>query len=150
MGIVSGSRNPMVIVKIFYLYHVTLKLKVIDLVHMAMKPFHDLHFQGHGVAPRHPQVQPHISCHPRRAPLASNQEKDRLQNRPYGPTLLGWCCAEIPDGTVPSCRLSRRSTMSPVGFSWWPRCSEVSASDIRPSGLRCLRPPNLELSSAQD
>ena len=33
MGIVSGSRNPMVIVKIFYLYHVTLKLKVIDLVH---------------------------------------------------------------------------------------------------------------------
>ena len=33
MGIVSGSRNSMVIVKIFYLYHVTLKLKVIDLVH---------------------------------------------------------------------------------------------------------------------
>ena len=33
MGIASGSRNPMVIVKIFYLYHVTLKLKVIDLVH---------------------------------------------------------------------------------------------------------------------
>ena len=33
MGIVSGSRNPMVIVKIFYLYHVILKLKVIDLVH---------------------------------------------------------------------------------------------------------------------
>ena len=31
-----------------------------------------------------------------------------------------------------------------------PRCSEVSASDIRPSGLCCLRPPNLELSSAQD
>ena len=31
MGIVSGSRNPMVIVRIFYLYHVTLKLKVIDL-----------------------------------------------------------------------------------------------------------------------
>ena len=28
--------------------------------------------------------------------------------------------------------------------------AEVSASDIRPSGLRCLRPPNLELSSAQD
>ena len=33
MGIVSGSKNPMVIVKIFYIYHVTLKLKVIDLVH---------------------------------------------------------------------------------------------------------------------
>ena len=31
MGIVSGSRNPKVIVRIFYLYHVTLKLKVIDL-----------------------------------------------------------------------------------------------------------------------
>ena len=31
MGIVSGSRNPKVIVGIFYLYHVTLKLKVIDL-----------------------------------------------------------------------------------------------------------------------
>ena len=27
MGIVSGSRNPMVIVRIFYLYHVTLKLE---------------------------------------------------------------------------------------------------------------------------
>ena len=37
-----------------------------------------------------------------------------------------------------------------VGFSWWSRCSEVSASDIRPSGLCCLRPPNLELFSAQD
>ena len=79
-----------------------------------------------------------------------NQEKDRLQDRPYGPSLLGWCCAGIPDGTVPSCWLSRRSTMSSVGFSWWPRCSEVSASDIRPSGLCCLRPPNFELSSAQD
>ena len=45
---------------------------------------------------------------------------------------------------------SRRSTMSSVGFSWWPRCSEVSTSDIRPSSLRCLRPPNLELSPAQD
>ena len=33
MGIVSGSRNPKVIVRIFYLYHVTLKLKVIYLVH---------------------------------------------------------------------------------------------------------------------
>ena len=31
MGIVSGSRNPKVIVGIFYLYYVTLKLKVIDL-----------------------------------------------------------------------------------------------------------------------
>ena len=30
-GIVSGSKNPKVIVRIFYLYHVTLKLKVIDL-----------------------------------------------------------------------------------------------------------------------
>ena len=49
---------------------------------------------------------------------------------------------------VPSCWLSRRSTMSSVGFSWWPRCSEVSASNIRPLGLRCLGPPNLELSSA--
>ena len=33
MGIVSGSRNRMVIVRIFYLYFVTLKLKVIDFVH---------------------------------------------------------------------------------------------------------------------
>ena len=105
---------------------------------------------GRSAGPEHPQVQPHISCHPRRAPLASNQEKDRLQDCPYGPSLLGWCCAGIPDGTVPLRWLSRRSTMSLVGFSWWPRCSEVSASDIRPSGLRCLRPPNLELSSAQD
>ena len=31
MGRVSGSRNAKVIVRIFYLYHVTLKLKVIDL-----------------------------------------------------------------------------------------------------------------------
>ena len=31
MGIVSGLRNPKVIVRIFYLYHVTLKHKVIDL-----------------------------------------------------------------------------------------------------------------------
>ena len=30
------------------------------------------------------------------------------------------------------------------------RCSEVSASNIRPSGLCCLRPPNLELSAARD
>ena len=57
----------------------------------------------------------HISAAIRdKPPLASNQEKDRLQNRPYGPSLLGWCCAGIPDGTVPSCWLSRRSTMSPV------------------------------------
>ena len=68
--------------------------------------------------PEHPQVQPHISCHPRRAPLASNQEKDPLQDRPYGPSLLFRCCAGIPDGIVPSCWLSSRSTMSPVGFSW--------------------------------
>ena len=34
MSIASGSRNPMVIVRIFYLvYHATLKLKVIDLVY---------------------------------------------------------------------------------------------------------------------
>ena len=52
MSIVPGSRNSMVIVNIFYLYHVTLKLKVINLVH-AVKPLHDLHFQGHGVAPWH-------------------------------------------------------------------------------------------------
>ena len=73
---------------------------------------------GRSAGPEHPQVQQHISCHPRRASLASNQEKDRLQDGPFGPTLLGWCCAGIPDGTVPSCWLSRRSTMSPVGFSW--------------------------------
>ena len=91
---------------------------------------------GRSAGPEHPQVQPHISCHPRRAPLASNQKKDRLQDRPYGPSLLGWCCTGIPDGTVPSCWLSRRSTMSSVGFSWWPRCSKVSASDIWSSGLR--------------
>ena len=30
MGIVSELRNPKVIVRIFYLYHVTLKRKVID------------------------------------------------------------------------------------------------------------------------
>ena len=69
------------------------------------------------------------------------KKKDRLQDRPYGPSLLDWCCAGVPDGTVPSCWLSCRSTVSSVGFSWWPRCSEVSASNIRPSGLRCLGPP---------
>ena len=73
---------------------------------------------GRSAGPEHPQVQPHISWHPRRASLASNQEKDRLQDRPYGPSLLGWCCAGIPDGTVLSCWLSRRSTMSSVGVSW--------------------------------
>ena len=73
---------------------------------------------GHSAGPEHPQVQPHISCHPRRAPLASNQKKDQLQDRSYGPPMLGWCCAGIPDGTVPSCWLSRRSTMYLVGFSW--------------------------------
>ena len=31
VSIASGSRNAMVIVRIFYLYHTTLKLKVIDL-----------------------------------------------------------------------------------------------------------------------
>ena len=67
---------------------------------------------GRSAGPERPQVQPHISCHPRRAPLASNQKKDRLQDRPYGPSLLGWCCAGVPDGTVPSCWLSRRLTMS--------------------------------------
>ena len=30
-------------------------------------------------------------------------EKDRLQDRPFVPSLLGWCCTGIPDGTVPSC-----------------------------------------------
>ena len=29
---------------------------------------------GRSAGPEHPQVQPHISCHPRRAPLASSQE----------------------------------------------------------------------------
>ena len=53
MGIVSGSRNPKVIVRIFYLYHVTLKLKVIALERERWNIVHDLHFQGHGVAPRH-------------------------------------------------------------------------------------------------
>ena len=42
----------MVIVKIFYLCHVILKFKVIDL-YMAVEPLHDLHFQGHGMAPGH-------------------------------------------------------------------------------------------------
>ena len=37
---------------------------------------------------------------------------------PNSPSLPGWCCAGILDGTVPSCWLSRRSTMSWVGFSW--------------------------------
>ena len=43
----------MVIVRIFYLYHVILKLKVIDLERERWNIVHDLHFQGHGVAPRH-------------------------------------------------------------------------------------------------
>ena len=41
------------IVRIFYLYYVTLKLKVIDLERDRVYIVHDLHFQGHGVAPRH-------------------------------------------------------------------------------------------------
>ena len=53
MGIVSGSRNPKVIVRIFYLYHVTLNIKVIDLERERWNIVHDFHFQGHGVAPRH-------------------------------------------------------------------------------------------------
>ena len=53
MGIGSGSRNPRVIVRIFYLHHVILKLKVIDLERERWYIVHDLHFQGHGVAPRH-------------------------------------------------------------------------------------------------
>ena len=73
---------------------------------------------GRSAGPEHLEVQQHISCHSRRAPLASNQEKDRLQDRPYGPTLHGRCCAGVSDGVVPSSQLSRRSTMSPVSFSW--------------------------------
>ena len=45
----------MVIVKIYYLYRVTLKLKVIALVHgcgLSVEPLHDFHFQGHGVTPQ--------------------------------------------------------------------------------------------------
>ena len=61
-------------------------------------------------------VQHHISCHSQQAPLDSNQEKNWLQDRPYGPSLLSWWCAGIPDGTVPSCWLNRRSTMSPSAF----------------------------------
>ena len=41
----------MVIVRIFYLYHVILKLKVIDL-ERDLCIVHDLPFQGHRVAPR--------------------------------------------------------------------------------------------------
>ena len=59
-----------------------------------------------------------FSCHSRRAPLASNQVKDRLQDRPHGPTLHGWYCAGVSDGTVTSSWLSHRSTMFPVSFSW--------------------------------
>ena len=40
----------MSIVRIFYLYHVILKLKSLTL-YMAMEPLRDLHFEGHGVAP---------------------------------------------------------------------------------------------------
>ena len=43
---------------------------------------------GRSAGPEHPNVQSHISCLPQRAPVASNQEEDRLQNRPYGPSLL--------------------------------------------------------------
>ena len=50
--------------------------------------------------PENLQVQQHIGCHLRRAPLASNQEKDRLQDRPYGRTLPGWCYVGVSDGTV--------------------------------------------------
>ena len=48
VGMVSGSRNLMVIVKMFYLYCVTLKLKIIVLVHGHLDPLRDVRFQGHG------------------------------------------------------------------------------------------------------
>ena len=38
----------------------------------------------------------------------------------------------------------------PVRFSWWPHCSEFSASDIWPSGFCCSRPPKLELIPTQN
>ena len=53
----------------------------------------------------HFQIQQHIGCHSRRSPLASNQEKDQLQDHPYGLTLHGRGCTGVSDGTVPSSRL---------------------------------------------
>ena len=71
---------------------------------------------GRPAGPEHSKVQPHISCDSRRAPLASNLEKDRIQDRPHGPTLRGWYCAGIPERALQSGQLGRRSTMSPVSF----------------------------------
>ena len=51
MGMFSGSRNLMMIVTIFYLHRMTLKLKVIDLVHgCGATPWPSL--SGHWVAPK--------------------------------------------------------------------------------------------------
>jgi hypothetical protein len=41
MGMFPRSRNPIVIDKMFYLYRVTLKLKVMNL-YMAVEPLHDM------------------------------------------------------------------------------------------------------------
>ena len=77
------------------------------------------------------QVQQHIRCYSFQAPLASNREKDRLQDRPHNPTRIG-AAPEVSVETVSSCWLSRRSMMSPVGFSWWLRHSEAW---LQPFGL---------------
>ena len=61
--------------------------------------------------------------------------------------LLGVCCAGKPDGTVPPCWLSRRSTMSPVGFSWWPHFPKFR---LQTFGHRAFAVPGPQLSSAQD
>ena len=47
MGVFPGSRNPMVIVKIVYIWN----SRSLPL-HIAVEPLHDLYFQGHGVVPQ--------------------------------------------------------------------------------------------------
>ena len=74
---------------------------------------------GRSAGPEHPQVQPHISCHPRQAPLASNQKTDRLQDRPYGPSLLGWCFDATPEYLMELCR--------PVGSAVGRQCLQSAS-----------------------
>ena len=53
MGMFSGSRKPKVIVKIFYLYRVTLKVEVIVCSWKLLPLGMTIHLQAHGVAPQH-------------------------------------------------------------------------------------------------
>ena len=76
VGMFSGSRCPIVIVKMFYLCRVTLKLKVIC-VHSEVDNVHDLHIQGHGVTPQHSVTDIRTLC-----------LKHRYRHQDYLPSIV--------------------------------------------------------------